>query len=147
MDKVTRQCPQTTTFLKRKESRSGIKPRSFRLPAYRLTARPNRLTKTMIKSLVVAVVCTLSLSLSLSPARAATVRTKSVSHQSSDTARRFPVFDKSEGIPDAQLRVGPNWHCRKSVTSGPGRWKRGGGGRFPRLRQGTILAAVCAIHS
>ena len=23
MDKVTRQCPQTTTFLKRKESRSG----------------------------------------------------------------------------------------------------------------------------
>ena len=33
MDKVTRQCPQTTTFLKRKESRSGIEPRSFRLPA------------------------------------------------------------------------------------------------------------------
>ena len=28
-----RQCPQTTTFLKRKESRSGIAPRSFRLPA------------------------------------------------------------------------------------------------------------------
>ena len=27
MDKVTRQCPQTTTFLKRKESRSGIEPR------------------------------------------------------------------------------------------------------------------------
>ena len=44
MDKVTGQCPQTTTFLKRKESRSGIEPRSFRLPAYRLTARPNRLT-------------------------------------------------------------------------------------------------------
>ena len=44
MDKVTRQCPQTTTFLKRKESRSGIEPRSFRLPAYRLTGRPNRLT-------------------------------------------------------------------------------------------------------
>ena len=42
-DKVTRQCPQITTFLKRKESRSGIEPRSFRLPAYRLTARPNRL--------------------------------------------------------------------------------------------------------
>ena len=40
-DKVTRQCPQTTTFFKRKESRSGIEPRSFRLPAYRLTARPN----------------------------------------------------------------------------------------------------------
>ena len=33
MDKVTRRCPQTTTFLKRKESRSGIEPRSFRLPA------------------------------------------------------------------------------------------------------------------
>ena len=33
MDKVTRQCPQTTTFLKRMESRSGIEPRSFRLPA------------------------------------------------------------------------------------------------------------------
>ena len=33
MDKVTRKCPQTTTFLKRKESRSGIEPRSFRLPA------------------------------------------------------------------------------------------------------------------
>ena len=26
MDKVTRQCPQTTTFLKRKESQSGIEP-------------------------------------------------------------------------------------------------------------------------
>ena len=45
MDKVTGQCPQTTTFLKRKESRSGIEPRSFRLPTSRLTARPNRLTK------------------------------------------------------------------------------------------------------
>ena len=33
MDKVTGQCPQTTTFLKRKESGSGIEPRSFRLPA------------------------------------------------------------------------------------------------------------------
>ena len=32
-DKVTRECPQTTTFLKRKESRSGIEPRSFRLPS------------------------------------------------------------------------------------------------------------------
>ena len=32
-DKVTRQCPQTTTFLKRKDSRSGIEPRSFCLPA------------------------------------------------------------------------------------------------------------------
>ena len=45
-DKVTRQCPQTTTFLKRKESRSGIEPRSFCLPAYRVTARPNQLTST-----------------------------------------------------------------------------------------------------
>ena len=26
MDKVTRQCPQTTTFLKRKESQSSIEP-------------------------------------------------------------------------------------------------------------------------
>ena len=32
-DKVTRQRPQTTTFLKRKENRSGIGPRSFCLPA------------------------------------------------------------------------------------------------------------------
>ena len=32
-DKITRQCPQTTTFSKRKESRSGIKPRPFCLPA------------------------------------------------------------------------------------------------------------------
>ena len=32
-DKVARQCPQTTTFLKRKESRSGIEPRPFCLPA------------------------------------------------------------------------------------------------------------------
>ena len=31
-DKVTRQCPQTTTFLNRKESRSGIEPRSLCLP-------------------------------------------------------------------------------------------------------------------
>ena len=29
MDKVTRKCPQTTTFLKRKESQSGIQLRSF----------------------------------------------------------------------------------------------------------------------
>ena len=28
IDKVTRQCPQTTTFLKKKESRSGIDPRT-----------------------------------------------------------------------------------------------------------------------
>ena len=32
-DKVTRQCPQTTTLLKRKESRNGIEPRPFCLPA------------------------------------------------------------------------------------------------------------------
>ena len=38
-DKVTR--PQR---LKRKESRSGFESRSFRLPAQRLTARPNWLT-------------------------------------------------------------------------------------------------------
>ena len=44
MDKVTWQCPQTTTFLRKRESRSGIEPRSFRLPAWRLTTRPNRLT-------------------------------------------------------------------------------------------------------
>ena len=48
MDKGTRQCPQTTTFLKRQESRSGIEPRSFRLPPYRLTARPNRLTELVV---------------------------------------------------------------------------------------------------
>ena len=35
-DKVTRQYPQTTTLLKRKESRSGIDLRSVRLPAYAL---------------------------------------------------------------------------------------------------------------
>ena len=33
-DKVTRQCLQTTTFLKRKDSRAGIEPRSLCLPAY-----------------------------------------------------------------------------------------------------------------
>ena len=32
-DKVTRRCPPTTTPLKRKESRSGIEPRSFCLLA------------------------------------------------------------------------------------------------------------------
>ena len=47
-DKVTRRCPQTTTFLKRKESRSGIEPRSFRLQAYRLTAGPNWLSTTCV---------------------------------------------------------------------------------------------------
>ena len=32
-DGQSHQCSQTTTFLKRKESRSGIEPKSFRLPA------------------------------------------------------------------------------------------------------------------
>ena len=32
-DKVTRQCPQTTTFLKRRESQSRIEPWPFCLPA------------------------------------------------------------------------------------------------------------------
>ena len=32
-DKVTRQCPQTTTILKKKGSRIGIEPRSSCLPA------------------------------------------------------------------------------------------------------------------
>ena len=31
-DKVTGQCPQTTTFIKRKESRSKIEPGPFYLP-------------------------------------------------------------------------------------------------------------------
>ena len=35
-------------LLKRQESRSGIEPRSFRLPAYRLTARPNRLSLCLL---------------------------------------------------------------------------------------------------
>ena len=45
-DKVTRQYPQTTFILKRKESRSGIEPRSFCLMAKRLTAGPNQLTQS-----------------------------------------------------------------------------------------------------
>ena len=32
-DKVTRPCPQTTPFEEREESRSGIEPRFFWLPA------------------------------------------------------------------------------------------------------------------
>ena len=43
-EKVTRQCPQTTAFIKREESRSRIEPRSFCLTAKRLAAGPNRLT-------------------------------------------------------------------------------------------------------
>ena len=33
-DKVTRQSPQILTFLKRRQNRSGIEPRPFRLPQY-----------------------------------------------------------------------------------------------------------------
>ena len=43
--KVTRQCLHYTV-IKTEPSLSGIEPRSFCLPAWRLTARPNRLTKT-----------------------------------------------------------------------------------------------------
>ena len=32
-DKITRRCPQTTTFFKKKESRRGTEPRSFCLAA------------------------------------------------------------------------------------------------------------------
>ena len=32
-EKVTRHCPQTTTFMKRKENQSRFEPRSFCLPA------------------------------------------------------------------------------------------------------------------
>ena len=45
--KVTRQCPQTTIFEKRREEKGEpkrIEPRPFCLPAKRLTARPHRLT-------------------------------------------------------------------------------------------------------
>ena len=45
-DKVTSQCPQTTTF-EEKESRSGFELGSLCLPASRLSARPNRLTGTL----------------------------------------------------------------------------------------------------
>ena len=45
-DKVTRQCPQTATFFKRRESRSGVEPRPLCLPAKRLTSRPNRLKES-----------------------------------------------------------------------------------------------------
>ena len=38
-DKVTRQCPQTTTFRRRKDSRSGIEPRPF-TSAYQPNAVP-----------------------------------------------------------------------------------------------------------
>ena len=42
-DKVTRPCPQTTTFEEKGEPK---RYRTFRLPAYRLTARPNRLSNS-----------------------------------------------------------------------------------------------------
>ena len=42
-DKVTRPCPQTTTSEEKGEPKR-IEPRSVRLPAYRLTVRPNRLS-------------------------------------------------------------------------------------------------------
>ena len=68
-DKGTRQCPQTTTFLKRKESRSNIEPRSFRLPAYRLTVRPNRLSNAWLncclQNFVVCGHCLVPLSLTI----------------------------------------------------------------------------------
>ena len=44
-DKITRQCPQTITFLKREDSCSGIEPMSFCLSDQRLTAKPHRLSK------------------------------------------------------------------------------------------------------
>ena len=44
MDTVTRQCPQTTTFFKRKESRSGIEPEVLPLTSLTPYRRPNRLT-------------------------------------------------------------------------------------------------------
>ena len=44
-DKLTRQCPQTTIFEEKGQSRSGFDPWSLCLAASeRLTARPNRLT-------------------------------------------------------------------------------------------------------
>ena len=57
MDKVTRQCPQTTTFLKKKESRSGMEPRGP--SAYQPNALPLGQTggPGPILSLVVRTVC------------------------------------------------------------------------------------------
>ena len=46
-DKVTRQCPQTTTFEEKGEPKQ---PRSFCLPAYRLTAGPNWLSHSRHRS-------------------------------------------------------------------------------------------------
>ena len=65
-DKVTRQCPQTTRFeekkRKKKKRRSGIEPTSFRLPAYRLTARPNRLSDAKTETLLYFIRCRISVS-------------------------------------------------------------------------------------
>ena len=47
-DKVTRQCPQTTILKVKGEPKQIRKPRSLCLPAYRLTARPNRLTDKQV---------------------------------------------------------------------------------------------------
>ena len=41
-DKVTRQCPKTTAFLKRKQSRSRIEPRPFSLPTKKANTLPYR---------------------------------------------------------------------------------------------------------
>ena len=54
-------------FCKRKESRSCIEPRSFRLPAYRLTARPNRLSLNQIVKYIYAVINQLYIHLRLYP--------------------------------------------------------------------------------
>ena len=58
MDKVTRQCLQTTTFLMRKESRSGIEPRSFRLPLGQtgsLEPRPKAICRRHVPAYTVTV--------------------------------------------------------------------------------------------
>ena len=46
-DKVTRQCPQTTIFEEKGEPKR-YRTEVFRLPAYRLTARPNRLSTLLV---------------------------------------------------------------------------------------------------
>ena len=52
MDKVTRQCPQTTTFLKRKESRNGFEPRSYAYEPNALPLGPNRLSEQQRKMMI-----------------------------------------------------------------------------------------------
>ena len=56
-------------LLKRKESRSGIEPRSFRLPAYRLTARPNRLSTLTMQYSTAQYVLSRRISEIISPSR------------------------------------------------------------------------------